>query len=348
MSETIRSAFRRQAGFCKAMGSTLTARILDTLAEVIDGSTGTGRRILDWPGDPAADVLPLRIAGGLHGLARSGQDRELSELYAFAREDFGNVMRRVLNQWDQWLHPWLDSPPQTNEVGRSGALMAGLAVAAARLDHSIELLEIGASAGLNINLDRFGYRLGGLGLGPEDSGVQIAPEWDGPQPQVKWPRIVKREAVDQNPLDVHDDATAERLLAYCWPDQPERLARLHAAIAIARSHPPQVMRGDAADWIEHELSGRQPAGVARIVMHSVFWQYLPRDTQQRIDAAIRTAGRAATKEQPLCWLSFEPDPPSAGPMQLRLKLWPSGEHLHLAQCHPHGTSINWFGQENRA
>ncbi|MEQ1551049.1 DUF2332 family protein [Sphingorhabdus sp.] len=344
MSEAIRNAFRQQAAGCRAMHSPLTADVLDTLAIILDHNSRTGARIVDWPGDPMADALKLRIAGGLHALARSGQDAELTALYITGASDFDAVLKRVLVEWDDWLYPWLDSPPQTNEVGRSAALMAGLMVAAKRLAMPIELLELGSSAGLNLNLDRFYYNLGGLKAGPSDAAVRIMPDWKGDAPDGKWPQINARNGVDQNPLDVRDEAIAARLLAYCWPDQHERLARLEAAIATARAHPPAVEAGDAADWIERKLAEPQSEGIVRIVMHSVFWQYMPAHAQVRTEAAILKAAEAATEDRPLGWLSFEPDPPAISPMQLQLRLWPSGDELHLAACHPHGASISWFGR----
>lgn len=348
MSDAIRDAFRQQAAGCRVMNSPLTAEMLETLAKILDRHSRTGARILDWPGDPMADALKLRIAGGLHALARLGKDAGLTALYETGAGDFDAVLKRVLIEWDDWLYPWLGSPPQTNEVGRSAALMAGLVVAAKRLAMPIELLELGSSAGLNLNLDRFYYKLGDLEAGPTDAAVRIAPEWQGDAPVGQWPQIVARYGVDQNPLNVRDEAISARLLAYCWPDQHDRLARLEAAIATARAHPPAVEAGDAADWIERKLAEPQSAGTARMVMHSVFWQYMPAHAQVRTEAAILKAGGLATEDRPLGWLSFEPDPPAISPMQLRLRLWPSGEELHLAACHPHGASISWFGAESRA
>lgn len=346
MTEAIRNAFRQQAFGCRAMNSPLTAEVLETLANNLDHSTRTGARILDWPTDPMADALKLRIAGGLHALARSEHHAELTALYRAGTGDFTYILSRVLIEWDDWLYPWLDSPPQTNEVGRSAALMAGLMVAAKRLAMPIELIELGASAGLNLNLDHFHYNLGGLEAGPIDAAVRIAPAWNGDAPVGQWPHIVTRCGVDQSPLDVRDEAISARLLAYCWPDQHDRLARLEAAIATALAYPPAVDKGDAADWVESKLTEPQSKGIARIVMHSVFWQYLPSDTQNRIEAAIQKAGDSATTERPLGWLSFEPDPSTISPMQVRLQLWPSGETLHLAACHPHGATVSWFGAEN--
>jgi hypothetical protein len=348
MDEVVRQAFRKQADACRQLQSPLTAAVLDALADVLDNETRTGARALGWTGDPLGEVLTLRLAGGLHALARTGQDGELSALYTQQGGDFVGILARVLREWDDWLHPWLDNPPQTNEVGRSGALVAGLMVAAKRLEMPIELLEIGASAGLNLNLDRFNYDLGGLEAGPADAKVRLKPEWRGDAPQGAWPCIISRAGVDQNPLDIRDDAVAQRLLAYCWPDQQERLVRLEAAIELARAFPPQVDAGDAADWIEARLAEPPADGCARIVMHSVFWQYVPAPSQTRIAAAIQRAGKMADTSRPLGWLSFEPDPGELGPMQLRLTLWPSGEELHLATCHPHGSTINWLGATNPA
>jgi hypothetical protein len=348
MNDVVRDAFRKQADACRLMHSPLTASVLDTLADSLNAGTRTGARALGWIGDPLGEVLTLRLAGGLHALARSLLDSALSELYARQDGDFGAVIGRVLREWDEWLYPWLDNTPQTNEVGRSGALMPGLMVAAQILDMPIELLEIGASAGLNLNLDRFHYQLGGLEAGPPDAKVRLNPEWRGDAPLGVWPQILSRIGVDQNPLDVGDDAVAQRLLAYCWPDQPERLARLEAAIELARAFPLKLDRGDAADWIEVQLSEPQIEGRARLVMHSVFWQYVPAPAQARIEAAILSAAKQASTARPLGWLSFEPNPGELGPMQLRLKLWPGGEDLHLATCHPHGTTINWLGSTNPA
>lgn len=348
MSEAIRNAFRQQASNCRAMHSPLTAEILETLAETLDHNSRIGARILDWQGEPMADALKLRIAGGLHALARSQQDGELSELYHAGTGNFAATLGRVLIEWDDWLYPWLDNPPQTNEVGRSAALMAGLMVAAKRLAMPIELIELGSSAGLNLNLDRFHYVLGNYYGGPADGLVHLKPDWHGAAPDGIWPQIISRRGVDQNPLDVGKDDIAARLLAYCWPDQQDRLSRLEAAITIARQYPPVVDAGDAAEWIESRLREHQDEGIARVVMHSVFWQYPPREVQQRMEMAINQAAATASSERPLAWLRFEPDPPAVSPMQLRLDLWPTGEKLHLATCHPHGSTINWFGAENPA
>ncbi len=70
----ILAAFRQQAVWCRQLGSPLTGLLMDVLAERLDHSTAVGRRVLDWPGRPAAgnDAVPLRLAGGLHALMAPG------------------------------------------------------------------------------------------------------------------------------------------------------------------------------------------------------------------------------------------------------------------------------------
>jgi hypothetical protein len=333
-------AFRAQGAACRAMGSPLTGSVLEALAETLDGSTETGRAILGWTGEPLKDALPLRLAGALNALARSGADPGLSRLYGGDEGDAATILADVVPCHDLWLHGWLASPPQTNEVGRSAALIAGLAVAVERLQLPLEILELGASAGLNLLLDRFSHQLGPTRIGPE-SAVRLAPDWTGGAPPAVLPRIIARAGVDQCPIDVRDPSIAERLIAYVWPDQTERVARIEGAIAIARQGPMLVERGDAADWVEERLEGRQAEGVLRVVMHSVFWQYLDAAIQGRIEAAIRRGGARATATSPLAWLSFEPGP-NLWTMALTLRLWPGGEERCLAHCHPHGSWIEWM------
>ena len=335
------AGFRKQALSCRWLNSPLTASVIEAAVDVLDDSSETGRRILGWNGDPLVDALPLRLAGGLHALARRGDMPTLTALYRGDGDDFTGAVRAAIAEHDAWLSAWLDSPPQTNEVGRSGALMAGLMVAAGRLNMPIQLLELGSSAGLNLNLDRFGYVLGARTAGPSDAAVQIAPNWTGDAPSGVWPVITARAGVDLRPVDVSDDAVAERLIAYCWADQSERVARLEAAIAVARAFPPHVAQGDAADWLDKQLSTPQANGTARIVMHSVFWQYLPQGSRDRITAIMNQAGESATAERPLGWLRFEPGD-NLALMALTLRLWPLGDDLHLANCHPHGAHIEWL------
>jgi hypothetical protein len=325
----VRASFVEQAGWCERLGSPFTARLCRMLGETLDRKTPTGRRALDWPGDPAPsqDALALRLCGGLHALVRDGLAPVLAGLDEAA---LVAALPPLLDRPD--LAAWLDLPPQTNEVGRSAVLMAGLMAAAEALGRPLDLLELGASAGLNLVLDRYGYRLGGAAAGDPASTLLLRPEWKGPPPPAARVRIAARRGVDLLPPP--DPA---RLLAYIWPDQAERLERAERALALLAADPPPIDQGDAADWIIMQLASPPAEGTARVIMHSVAYQYFPPETQRRVSSAIEAAGA----REPLAWLRMEKQPGDEN-YSLRLKLWPGGEDRLLAWTHPHGRSIRWL------
>jgi hypothetical protein len=274
------------------MGSPLTGLLCATIADRLDRDTALGQHVLDWPGDPDgwADGLPLRLCGGLHALFRSGTAPRLAACYPPNQlpdqAGLARVLREAFDDHAAFLLPWLDRTPQTNEVGRSSALMAGLLVAADRFPLPMQLLELGASAGLNLLLDRFRHDLGGTQAGDPNSPLLLRPDWQGPAPPAAQVCIAARRGVDLHPVDPVADR--ERLLAYVWPDQPQRLRQIEAALAIAAAEPPQVDARDAADWLDVHLPSPE-AGVTCVVMHSVAWQYFPEATQAR--AAADCGGR---------------------------------------------------------
>jgi hypothetical protein len=343
----VRTAFREQADFCDRAGSPVTAAVLRGIEAALDDTTETGRRTLGWAGDPGgtADSAPLRLAGGFHALARRGVDPALTRLYDGALDGSDAVVRDVLHRFDAELVPWLDSPPQTNETGRAAPVMAGLLTLAAEFGLPFELIELGASAGLNLNLDRFGYRLGETLAGDAASALQLSPQWEGASPPAADVRVVARRAVDQAPVLTTDPAERERLMAYCWADQAERMRRLEAALAIAAAYPPAVDRGDAADFAERALADPQGAGICRVVYHTIFWSYVPPDKRGRILAALARAGESAERDRPLAWLRYELSDDGAE-AELRLRTWPGGGDCLLATGHPHGGAVRWAGERS--
>ena len=347
----IRAAFRQQAGWCRTLGSPFTASLLDQLADRLDPVTPLARRVLDWPGIPDArhDALPLRLAGGLHALVRQNAAPDLATLYppnpTPTPDHLGETAARTLETHAEALSLWLDSPPQTNEVARSAALMAGLMVLTRETGLPLALLELGASAGLNLIPDRYAYQLGPITTGRPGSPLLLAPEWRGPPPPATTPVIVSRRGADLNPIDVTNPAHQQRLLAYIWPDQPDRLARTATAITLAAADPPPLDQADAADWTERHLAPTPEPGQARVLMHSIAFQYFPPETQSRIHRHTTMLGAHATSATPLAWLRLEVDPTHDNKPTLQLTLWPGGHHRTLATASPHGHWIEWLSQQ---
>lgn len=350
--ETVRDAFAVQAQACSERGSPFMSALCMALRGTLDRSTEVGRRVLDWQGRPDArgDSVPLRLAAGLHALVRGGRLPSLATAYPPhslpSEEDLGAVLSKALTMANADLLPWLESPPQTNEPVRSAPLMSGLVVIATRTGGlPFALYEVGASAGLMLVLDRYEHHLGGVVAGTPGAPVQIAPEWDGGQPPSGLPvKIVARRGCDLEPLDVTSPEDRERLLAYVWPDQADRLARIQAALDLAVADPPRVERAEAAAWAEAVLEpDAAEANVVRVLMHAVALQYAPEEVTRRIATQAARLGEAATEKTPFAWLRFEADPAYDEQGALRLTFWPGGEERVLAIGDTHGEKLRWLG-----
>ena len=350
--EAVRRAFANQVAYCRSNGAPVTAGICEGLHRLLEGERGGAvmRRVRKWQGPPLADALPLRIAGGLHALHLDGAEPDLEPVYAGQRTTrMADLLADVIERHEPFLMPWLDGPPQTNEAGRSAAFAAAFLWLRARglpgpgLPGRFALGEIGASAGINLMMRRYRYDLGGVRVGPPRARMRIAPEWRGDPPPAGDFDIVGAQGCDIAPVDLTDPRQALRLRAYIWPEFTERFARLDAAIAAARTFPPEVERSAAADFVERTLAAAPEAGVTRVVMHSVVWQYLPPAERERIEAAMAEAGARASAESPLAWVALEANRESHR-HELSVRHWPGGpEWTRLAVAHPHGEWIEWSG-----
>jgi hypothetical protein len=342
MSEAVRASFHSQADSCAALGSPFTARVLRLLADHLAPGNPVADRVLDWPGDPSgrADALALRLAAGLHALVLMGQSAVLQNLYEnpeqFSDAKAAKTLLDAIAARPHVLMEWLNSAPQTNEVRRSAVLIAAGHWLAARFGLPMALSELGASAGLNLNWDRYALEIGGT-FGDPQSPLRLAPEWRGPPPPRTRPVVAERRAVDLNPLDVIGDSL--RIRSYLWADQPHRMALTQEAIDLGAQHDILVEAGDAVDWLAERLGAPMP-GRLHLVYHTVVWQYFPKATQARGEALLQAAGAAATDHAPLAHLAMESDGAEPG-AALTLRLWPGGQVIPLGRADFHGRWVNW-------
>jgi hypothetical protein len=341
--DALQAAFHAQVDWCRRLDAPFSAALLEWLAADRRAGGPVHALLPGWPGDPVADLVPLRLAGGLHALVLSGRHPVLAAAYppaAFDAAAIGRPLRAVLATEGGHLRGFLASAPQTNETLRSAVLLGGYAEVARRTGLPLALREIGASAGLNLLWDRFAYHLGTQRWGDPASPVQLVCDWRGNAPALPATiAVADRRANDLAPIDPADPGAALRLRAYVWPDQPERAARLAGALQLARPSPPRVDAGDAADWVERELAV-PTAGSAKVLVHSIVWQYLPSTARRRIEAALEAAGARADAGAPLAWLRMEFFAADR-PAELRLRLWPGSAEQRLAQVHPHGAWAEW-------
>jgi hypothetical protein len=334
--KAVRAAFLAQSNAGSALGSPLMGRLMAGLAERLCGGDRVSDAVLGWKGDPSsmADAVPLRLAGGLHGLVLSGKDTSLAAAYANRDADPTDVALAAIARHPAYLLDWLKSPPQTNEVRRSAVLIAAAHWLTARFGLPLVLSELGASAGLNLLWDHYTLNAGGQTFGPADPVLTLLPDWTGRLPPFAMqPQVIDRRGVDLNPLDPVTDRL--RLLAYIWPDQTDRLARTHTALDLAARHRPNVDRGDAAKWLETRLA-TTAKGAIHLVYHTVAWQYFPPTTQARALSAMEIAGQHG----PVARLAMEADNQTPG-AALTLTLWPGGETMPLGRADFHGRWVDW-------
>jgi hypothetical protein len=190
---------------------------------------------------------------------------------------------------------------QTNECGRSAVLALGLSEAANRLGEPIGLVDAGASAGLNLLLDRYLLDFGRFGhLGPEDSNVRVTCDVRSPRLDLpnRLPAIRARLGLDRSPIDLTDPDGTRWLLACVWPGTG-RLARTAAAIRLAARHPAAVHRGDMVSGLPAALAEVGEGPVA--VVTSWSYSYLPESDRVRLRDILRDEG----SRRPIAWVSCE-------------------------------------------
>lgn len=298
-------------------------------------------RIFGWEGDitPAAQSVPLRLAGALHALLLQGH-KGLAAVYPPNETDDAKLWDAICEAFRSdtaHLHAWLDSAPQTNEVRRSAVLIAVGHLLADRFGLPFRTSELGASGGLNLHWDAYGMKIAGHAFGAQAPALTLAPEWTGPLPPRADLKVIERAGVDLNPLDPSNPDHALRLQAYLWPDQPDRLALTRAAIAAAKT---PVAQGDAIDWLGARLGHN--ADTLHLIYSTVAWQYFPAAKQAEGTALIEAAGATATDDTPLAWFGMENDGAGLG-AALTLRLWPGDLTLNLGRADFHGRWVKWAG-----
>jgi hypothetical protein len=338
-------AFSAQAAACRAVGSLLYADLLAGAAEDLAAGGPMAGVVGDDPEEPYSSALALRFMGAVHRMVLEGRAPELAACFPSVGGTAGHsaqvprLLALVREHRDE-LRRRLRAGVQTNEVGRSAVLVGGYATVAARTGLPLRVLEVGASAGLNLLFDHYHYDTGLGRFGDPAAPVRFSGLWQGEPPDLGVPlEVAERSGCDLAPVDPATPDGRLTLLSYTWADQGERLARLEAALQVARRHPVPVDRAEAGVWLDAQLADAAP-GVATVVAHTIVVQYLTSAGRRRLLRAIGNAGERATGRAPLAWLRMEPAGERA---ELRLTTWPGGAEEVLATAGYHGNPIWWVG-----
>ena len=279
---------------------------------------------------------PNLLLGAVHDLLLGGARDPLAEYYPSVggvREVDGEVADRfsrfALLRSDEVRAIIRTRRTQTNEVARCGPLVLGLS----RLPGPLALIDVGASAGLNLQLDRYAYRFGEAPrIGPPDTPLTLRCVFEGAQPPPeRLPEIVWRRGIDLDPRDPRDPATVRWLEALVWPEHAERRERLRAALEVASAQPFEVRQGDALRLLP-QVAQDAPPGATLVVTHCMTLTYFSEEDRARVTRLCRSLGAHE--------LSLEPG-------QDRHARWVplTLDGAQLARVDPHSGAITSSGEE---
>ncbi len=258
---------------------------------------------------PARKRHPTLILAALHDLALAGRAPALQAAYAAADADgaAGAAIDTLLRMTDSVVAIAVRRQTRSNETGRCAVLYPAIAEAARRVGaNAVGLIDVGCSAGFNLNVERVGITYSnGQSLGDPSSPVQLSSSIVGDRsiPMLAMPEVVARIGVDLDPVDVTDADDARWLRACIWPDQPdqpERLARLEAEMTLAATPPPLLLQGDAVELLPSAFA-HVPTDALPVVTTTWALSHFPLESRLRF--LHRLDETAAGRE--VAWVSAE-------------------------------------------
>lgn len=332
------------------LGSALYAELLAGSAQDVRAGGPVWGVLAPHADRDRGSALPLRLMAAGHRMVLTGRAPGLAAHYPSAGGTAGvdgawPAFRALAAARRDALSALVALPCQTNEVNRCAALLPGFLFVARQTGLPLRVLEVGASAGLNLRWDSYRYEGPITTWGDASSPVRLGGDWDVPE----WlgsaaVDVVYRGGCDVRPLDPTTEEGRLRLSSAVWADQVFRFERLRAALAVAGREPVAVEQARVADWLPEQL--REPAAATvTVVYHSVVYQYLSAGDRAALHRVVTEAGARATPEAPLAWLHMEPAHAHRA-MRVQLTLWRGGapQHWLVATAGAHGDPVRWRGE----
>lgn len=253
--------------------------------------------------------------------------------------DWADFRQTLILNWPALAARMLERRTQTNEPQRCALLMPVLA----QLPQPLSIIEVGASAGLCLYPDLYGYNWDGHALpsplGDTAPQFPCSPSGDIPIP-ASHPEVIWRAGLDINPLDVNDTEAMKWLETLVWPEQEERATRLHQAIKLARRNPAKIVRGDVIDDLPALLE-QAPAGSTTVVFHTAVLNYVEAERREHFAAMVMEhADYWIANEHPAIFPSHIPAAPAprGGMFVMALNRKP------VAWTDSHGASMHWVAE----
>lgn len=260
---------------------------------------------------------------------------------------------------------------QTNETGRG---LVWLWPVAMMRWPAIHLIELGASAGLNLLAERRRYRLANadtaqhtllsLGEATAEQFTCLVRQGGAIQPALppiaSLPTVLSRVGGDLSPFYLRTAEDELTLAAFVWADQPQRLIRLREGIAAlhaaeASAAPvrlyPLALPDELPAFLERHTA--ELSGAPIVLFNTVVTMYLP---DRGASLAGHVAEWAMRQTVPVLWLQLEPllsseePPPERDWHAWTANLWRQAggrrahSRWHVAWAHPHVTALHWSTQ----
>jgi hypothetical protein len=339
---TVAQDLSRLGEVCAKMGSPFFGTLLERAAAAYE-TDATLRDLLDRHADRSR--IGLRLGGAAHFRALRGRAPGIAAHYPSTGGD-GNVdaaweavladIHGATEEYDRLF----ERQVQTNEVARALPVLGAMLALAHDTRLPLRIFEIGSSAGLVLNFDRYHYTVDGWTWGDERSPVHLRNRTtSGTPPHLDAAlTVTERQGCDLHPLDASDPVHADTLLGFIWPDQQERFERLRAAIAVAREHPLHIVQGDGIAWVR--LAAQPCEGAATVVLHTVITEHMTADVRASLRESIDELAAHATPGAPFAWARMEI---SERAYETRLTRWPGAVERLIATSDGHAQNLRWCG-----
>lgn len=222
---------------------------------------------------------------------------------------------------------------QTNECKRCIALLPAVWFTGLERFH---LVEVGASAGLNLAMDHYSYRWGDVDWGG-DSSVRLVADSRGGRVRPAGIEIASRTGLDLSPVDPADPEDRDWLLALIWPEHHARRERLEKALSLASGVSMELRAGSALDTLPGVLEGL-PADEPAVVVNSMALIQFTRPDREELRGIIERAGR----RRPVRRVSFEFL--AAGDEWVTVAADAGRGLAQVGRAHPHGEWLELYAR----
>lgn len=297
-------------------------------------------------GQPPANILLAAV----HLLLLQGADHPLADHFPSVRPDAtpnGDPVvhfAEFVRSHEATLVPIVESGvTNTNEVGRSATLLPAFEHIARAAGQGLHLVELGPSAGFNLNFDRYRMRFVRHGselmsIGPANAKVELECDLRGPSvpPLSDDPvPVLSRRGLELNPIDLADARARAWLKALVWPELTDRHRRLDLAIASQLENPVAIFRGDALKLLPPAIDMLPPDGAAVVYHSHVTYQFTP-EMRAALDALLLKLSAQRTIHR----ISIEFHD---GGYPIRHGVYAGGavSQTTLGRCDPHGMWLEW-------